>query len=119
MIVFSGIFDLDPGDAATPEERTLYEEAFGGARARRKASPLRQVRADAPPFLLLVGENDIPGYAEGAIGFAKALRASGHPATTGLAIANRDHLSLLDLLDIQRGAGPHVTGFMEPGGPGS
>lgn len=98
VIPISGVYDLDPPDGvASPEEIELYEAAFGGGRARRAASPIRHVRPDAPPFLILGATGDIPGYVPEAQRFAEALRASGHPKAEAWFAPGRNHLSVLDV----------------------
>jgi acetyl esterase/lipase len=98
----SGHYDLEP-DAGTlpPEAIELIHDAFPDRRARREASPLHLVRADAPPFLLLFAQHDVPGAGAAASRFATALRNAGHPYAEAFPVAGRDHWSLLDL----RGAG--------------
>ena len=103
---WSGVYDLDPPAGAIPDEvRALYQRAFGDAAARRAASPLHLVHAEAraststttPIFLLMVAENDLPGARDDAFRFAEALREAGHPAADTFLEMGRDHWTMLDL----------------------
>jgi acetyl esterase/lipase len=95
VVAISGIYDLDPGDAASAEERGEYARAFG--EARRAASPIRRARAGAPPFLVLAAVDDVPGYAAAAREFAEALRAAGQPRAEAWFAPGVDHVTILDL----------------------
>ena len=81
----------------TEEERAYYEQAFGGRSTRRAASPLRLVRSDAPRFLGLAAEHDIPGYLNAGNAFAEALRETGHPDAEFYFMLGRNHFSILDM----------------------
>lgn len=111
VAAISGLYDLDPEPepgGVTEEEIALYEQAFGGRRARRRASPLRLVRADAPRFLVMVAERDAPGVRPAGFAFTEALRAAGHPAAETFLVAGRDHFSVLDLGDERNSARRHL-----------
>lgn len=56
LTVARGAFD--PGDAATFEARMLGGASAADPALARAASPVAQVRADAPPFLLVHGAED-------------------------------------------------------------
>ena len=112
VIALSGIYDLDPGDALTEEERAYYEQAFGDRRTRRAASPLRLVRSDAPRFLCLAAEHDIPGYLNAGNAFAEALRETGHPDAEFYFMLGRDHFSILDMRQTDRGAAQYLLHFV-------
>jgi acetyl esterase/lipase len=112
VIAMSGIYDLDPGDAASEEERALYAQAFGDVETRRAASPLRLVRPDAPRFLVLAAGTDIPGYLNAGDAFAEALRGSGHPDAEFYFVLGRDHFSVLDLQDTSAGAALYLLAFL-------
>jgi arylformamidase len=112
VIALSGIYDLDPGDALTEEERAYYEQAFGGRRSRRAASPLRLVRSDAPRFLGLAAEHDIPGYLNAGNAFAEALRETGHPDAEFYFMLKRNHFSILDMRRTDRGAAQYLLHFV-------
>jgi len=77
----------------TPRER--IEEAFGSSRGELgAASPIEYVHAGAPPFLILVAEDDPPGLREQGRRLADALREAGtilHYAS----IKGRDHFSIV------------------------
>jgi len=112
VIALSGIYDLDPGDALSEEEDAFYEQAFGDRHNRRAASPLRLVRPDAPRFLVLAAEHDIPGYLNAGNAFAEALRETGHPDAEFYFMLGRDHLSILGMRRTDRGAAPHLLDFI-------
>jgi acetyl esterase/lipase len=112
VIALSGIYDLDPGDAASEEERAFYEQAFGDRRSSRAASPLRLVRSDAPRFLVLAAEHDISGYLNAGNAFAEALRETGHPDAEFYFLLGRDHLSILDMRQLDRGAAQYLLHFI-------
>jgi len=112
VIALSGIYDLDPGDALTEEESAYYEQAFGDRRTRRAASPLRLVRSDAPRFLGLAAEHDIPGYLNAGNAFAEALRETGHPDAEFYFMLGRNHFSILDMRQTDRGAAQYLLHFV-------
>ncbi len=111
-IAISGIHDLDPEQELPPEQEALYAAAFGGREARRAASPLRRVRADAPPFLVLAAGSDVPGLRTEAASLSEALRAAGAPAAETFIASGRDHLTILDLADDRNPAREQVLGFL-------
>jgi acetyl esterase/lipase len=112
VVCLSGIYDLDPGDAASAEERQLYERVFGGSQARRGVSPVRLARADAPPFLLISAERDVPGYAEAATAFEAALRGRGHRDVRTFVALARDHTSIFDLGQTEVGVSLFLLHFV-------
>lgn len=112
VVCLSGIYDLDPGDSASAEERALYERAVGGRSARRAASPLRLVRPGAPPFLLIVAENDVPGYQEAATRFEEALREKGNREVRTFVALKRDHASIFDLGESEVGVSLFLLHFV-------
>ncbi len=114
IVALSGVYDLDPDDGAavSPEERELYRSAFGASRTRREASPIRHVRADAPPLLALAAQNDIPGYAEAAGELASALREAGQPEAEAWVVPGRDHMTILDWTQPGNTARSHVLAFV-------
>jgi acetyl esterase/lipase len=98
VAAWSGVFDLDPPEGSADESvRALYTSAFGDAAARRAASPLNLARKDAPIFLLLVAQHDLPGARADADAFSKALRDAGHPAAETFLVMGRDHMNMIDL----------------------
>ena len=111
-IAISGMHDLDPEPELPAEQEALYAAAFGDRETRRAASPLRRVRADAPPFLVLAAGSDVPGLRGEAAALSEALRAAGAPAAETFIAAGRDHLSILDLADDRNPARAHVLGFL-------
>ncbi len=118
LLLISGVYDLDPDPAPSPEELEFYQRAFGDIGVRRAASPQRVAVMPGPPVLVLAAERDIPGYVPGAIAFAESLRRGGRePAEVFLALG-RDHVSVLDLADARNPARAHVLSFLQVGDPG-
>jgi acetyl esterase/lipase len=112
VAIWSGIFDLS--DAAnTPEMRAVIQPVFGDAAARRAASPIAHVRGDAPTFLLMVAEHDLPDAADQARAFAEALRAAGHPAAEMFMLQGRDHWTGLSLQEPDGAPRQHLLALME------
>lgn len=89
-IPMSGIFLLPPLPA--------LQEVFGDDPAQvREASPLYHVTSEAPPFLILYADHDLPGCdGPQAEDFARALRRQGVAAET-MQVRERNHISLLVL----------------------
>jgi acetyl esterase/lipase len=117
LLLISGVYDLDPDPAPSPEEIDFYQRAIGDAGQRRAASPQRLTVTPGAPILLLAAERDIPGYLPGALGFAESLRRGGREAEVFLA-GGRDHVSVLDLTDPRNPARAHVLSFLEVGEAG-
>jgi acetyl esterase/lipase len=59
-----------------------------------EAAPDYHVRADAPPFLNIVGSHDLPARAEENRYFVAAMKAAGHKDVTYLEVEGRDHGSV-------------------------
>jgi acetyl esterase/lipase len=118
VLGISGVYDLDPDPAPTPEELAAYEQAFGDASVRRAASPQRLVVQPGPPVLLLASEQDIPGYVRASLAFADALRAQGREPAEAFLVMGRSHVSALDLSDERNAARTHVLSFLRIGAGG-
>lgn len=89
VIPISGVFDVAGSDLR------LFSSAFGGdLELRKKASPLHQVTADGPPFLIVYADNDFPTCGEVSEKFCKALKTVKCPAET-LEVKSRNHISIL------------------------
>ncbi len=115
VIPISGIYDLDPKRAGLEELSSYYRLAFPTRTLRRAASPVRHVRAEAPSFLVLAAQREIPGFVEAAAALSQSLRDVGHPeAETFLAIG-QDHRSVLDMGSDRNAARRHLMGFMGVG----
>lgn len=56
-----------------------------------EAAPAYHVRADAPPFLNIVGSQDLPARAEENHYFVAAMKAAGHEDVTYLEVEGRNH----------------------------
>lgn len=77
----------------TPREK--IEEAFGSTQEMLgAASPIEYVHAGAPPFLILVAEDDPPGLREQGRRLADALREEGNTVHYA-SIKGRDHYSIV------------------------
>lgn len=88
----SGVYDMQ---ALGQIFGTSIADIFGsGSAALTAASPLDLVRADAPPFLILWGQFDLPTLPEQATNFLSALQRAGAPAS-GAEMAERFHSSIL------------------------
>jgi len=111
VIGISGVYDLDPALEPSPEEQAFYKSAFGGSKARRDASPMFHVHAEAPPFLLISAQQDIPGYFDAASDFAAALRGAGAKEAEFYFILGRDHQTVLDL-SLESGSMMYILNFM-------
>ncbi|MFF3497117.1 alpha/beta hydrolase fold domain-containing protein [Streptomyces sp. NPDC002795] len=70
---------FDPADAATPEALLLGGAPASLSELADAASPLRQVHAGAPPFLVVHGEADSMVACSHGRDLADALRAAGAP----------------------------------------
>ncbi|NGN65881.1 alpha/beta hydrolase [Streptomyces sp. A7024] len=71
---------FDPAEPATPEGLLLSAAPATSPARARAASPLHQVHADAPPFLLVHGEQDRLVSVSHSRDLAAALRKAGAPA---------------------------------------
>lgn len=111
VVGISGPYDLDAEEVST-EELGWYEQAFGDAATRRQASPQRLVRQDAPRFLLLAAQHDVPGYIRAADAFAAALRDAGHTEAESYVVMGRTHVSILDLEMDRAGTPMYVLDFL-------
>ena len=118
LVLISGVYDLDPDPAPSPEELEFYQQAFGDAGGRRAASPQRVAVTAGPPILLIAAERDIPGYVPGAVAFAESLRKGGREPAEVFLVTGRDHVSVLDLADARNPARAHVLSFLQVGDPG-
>jgi len=112
VVGISGPYDLDPDGGVSGEEEEWYGRAFGNSAARRRASPERLARGDAPRFLLLAAQRDIPGYVRQGETFAAALRDAGHPDAEFFVVMGRTHASILDLEREQAGTPMHLLDFV-------
>jgi acetyl esterase/lipase len=89
--VSSGLYDqrrlyMDPNGP--------FEDVFGNPEQHWEASPLRYVDGTQPPFLVLYGEFDNPGFAEDSTAFYQALVSAGSEAELHM-IADRDHPGII------------------------
>lgn len=89
-VTMTGIFDFTPGNGMTVRPRFLGRDASEVA-----ASPLFQLDAGTPPFLLTWGEHDFPHLAAQSRKFACVAEARGVDLEAH-EIAGRDHFTLPD-----------------------
>lgn len=91
-VTMTGIFDFTPGNGMTMRPRFLGPEGMG---TEVTASPLFQLDATPPPFLLTWGSDDFPHLAQQSRKFAAVVNARGGDAEA-YEIAGRDHFTLPD-----------------------
>jgi acetyl esterase/lipase len=84
VISISGLYEIRRG------RFPLFEDSEEGAKT---ASPLHQVKKGLPPFLLVYGDHDFPGFGGMAETFAKALREARCDVTC-LMVKDRTHGSV-------------------------
>lgn len=86
------------------------ESVFGrNEQARKEASPLGQVKAGAPPFLIAYCERDYPTLPAQALRFHRALRAAGVPAEL-VFIRGQGHIS--EILHLAREDDPAARAML-------
>ncbi|MBI5832886.1 MAG: alpha/beta hydrolase [Armatimonadetes bacterium] len=96
----SAIAGLIPVSGQTMTHYTIREER-GISRymvTADDAAPVRWVRPELPPMLVLSADNDMPARAEENAFLVALLKAAGHKAVTGLCVAGRDHGTVADKL---------------------
>ena len=71
-----------------------FEDVFGTPEQHWEASPLRYVDGTQPPFLILYGQFDLPGFAADSIAFYQALAAAGSEAQLHM-IPDRNHAGMI------------------------
>jgi acetyl esterase/lipase len=99
IVAFSGIYDLRPKPDADKQKQFAIQQAFGeNPNELAAASPITHIQATAPPFLILGGESDFPGFLPDAKKFADALRDGGDKTVQQLVIPDHDHFSLIRLI---------------------
>jgi acetyl esterase/lipase len=100
VVTFSGLYDLSPKHSISENQKTATEKTFGKDPAvLKKASPLSQVRAGAPPFLILTAQSDFSGFLTDAKLFSDALSRAGNSRVERWIVPDRDHFSLLRLAE--------------------
>jgi acetyl esterase/lipase len=110
VVALRAVFDLAPAILKGHPQQGFLEWAAGSDRGA--VSPIAQVRADAPPFLILSGGGDYPGYAQRARSFVRALERAGAPDSLAVVVPERDGDSLLNLSGEGNPLGPFVAGFV-------
>jgi arylformamidase len=92
VVAISGVYDLTLGGVTA---KMLYEPVFGSdPQVLISASPALRLTKNAPPFLVLYAQNDLPSVDIQARRFTKALKAVGIPVKTAM-IPGRDHVSII------------------------
>jgi hypothetical protein len=71
-----------------------FTDVFGDLEQMWNASPLKYVNGTQPPFLVLYGSNDNPGFAEDSTAFYQALVDAGSQAQLHM-IPDRDHAGII------------------------
>lgn len=100
VVSFSGLYDLAPKWSVSNDQRVATEKTFGSTPAvLKRASPVTHARGDAPPFLILSGQSDFPGFPLDARKFFDALARAGHKRIERWIAPERDHFSLMKLGD--------------------
>jgi acetyl esterase/lipase len=86
VIPISGVFSIPP---------KLFDGVFGDdGDVVKKACPINNCHEGAPPFLVLCADRDLPGLAQGAKDFSKALKDCKVPAEM-IKFEDRDHITIL------------------------
>jgi len=98
VVSFSGVYDLNDASGEVSDRiKKLYKKVFSSQPEQLKsASPLTHVRADAPPFLILSGSDDFPGFDFDAKAFHQALQKQGHVAVNYQQMPERNHFQMVD-----------------------
>jgi len=92
VVAISGVYDLTLGGVTA---KMLYEPVFGSdPQVLTNASPALRVTKNAPPFLVLYAQNDLPSLDIQARRFTRALKHAGIPVKTAM-IPGRDHVSII------------------------
>jgi len=100
IVSISGLYDLNPTWRVSKNQSFAVENAFGkDAALLKEASPIRHVRADAPPFLIISAFQDFPGFALDARRFADRLRQAGAQDVQHLMIEGADHFTVVKFDD--------------------
>lgn len=114
VIAISGIYDVRPEAAPTKRHARWYSTVFGDDPTDRiTASPITHVANESPPFLILAGDKDFLGIAEGSKKFGEALLAAGHSDTKWQILAGQNHFSTTSLDGLDNPIRPIVLEFLE------
>jgi acetyl esterase/lipase len=88
VIPMSGIYDLS-------DKNRLFDATFGDTLSRNDAAPLCHIRCDAPPFLIIYADRDLPLCGKvPSEQFCRALLEKKCEAQT-LEVKHRNHMTLL------------------------
>ncbi|WP_437331695.1 alpha/beta hydrolase family protein [Sorangium sp. So ce394] len=93
VIVLRGTYDLGGAVLEGDPDATFFA---GSVEDLRESSPITYARSDAPPFLMLFGEEDDVGWARKARPFARALLNAGARDIDYFIVPMRDAHSILD-----------------------
>ncbi len=100
VVSFSGLYDLAPKWNVSNDQKVATGKTFGATPAvLKRASPVTHARADAPPFLILSAQSDLPGFLIDARKFFDALARAGHKRIERWIAPERDHFTMMKLGD--------------------
>lgn len=98
VIAISGLYNLYRKTGISQTQRNATEQTFGHNPATlRAASPITHAKQAGPPFLILAGASDFPGFLGDARLFATALRRAGHKNIQQYVVPDRDHFSMIQM----------------------
>jgi acetyl esterase/lipase len=137
-VPFYGVYDFSDrfggrgadGMGGFMERVVLKRRVADDPDAFERASPLRRVRSDAPPFMVVHGTHDSLAPVEGARGFAAGLREVSNAAVVSLELPGAQHafelfhssrtghvvLAVQQFLDTVRAAHPPDRPPLSPAG---
>ncbi len=93
IAVSTGLFDMT-GFTSPAIPGYPFTDIFGDVEQMWNASPLKYVDGTQPPFLIMYGSNDNPGFAEDNTAFYHALVAAGSEAELHM-IPGRNHQMII------------------------
>lgn len=100
VVSFSGLYDLAPKWNVSNDQKVATAKTFAATPAvLKRASPVTHARADAPPFLILSAQSDLPGFLIDARKFFDALARAGHKRIERWIAPERDHFTMMKLGD--------------------
>jgi acetyl esterase/lipase len=108
VLPISGFFHVER--LAPDRPKTVWGEE---EEVWRQASPARYVSASAPPTLLLYADGDVAARRQESLDLAAELRSAGQSKVETVQIADRDHVSIWQLLGSAGDAtGKHMLQFL-------
>ena len=91
VIALRGTYDLGEAALEGHPDAAFFADSVED---RRESSPITYARSDSPPFLMLFGGEDDPGWASIARPFARALQSAGARDIDYFVVPDRDARSL-------------------------